>query len=292
MQLFVGCPVWACKAWVGNFYPQGTRPSDYLREYSRRLTTIEGNTTFYATPGPKALEHWVSETPESFRFCPKIPKAISHQGPLAPRVDAAREFVGTLSSLGVRLGPMFLQLPPRYSPALIDDLRLFIEAWPSDFRLAVEVRHLDWFDSPHSEVLSELLARHAMARVAIDTRPIRKLEGDRTLTGTVYATLLEVRRQKSDVPVDPQSTTDFLFLRYIGHPQLEVNAPYLDEWADRIAKTLSSGSDVFAFCHSPETVAAPFVCRDLHARVRRLIEIPALPWANAGQDRPEQQRLL
>ncbi len=292
MQLFVGCPVWACKAWVGNFYPQGTMPSNYLREYSRRLTTIEGNTTFYATPGPKALEHWVSETPESFRFCPKIPKAISHQGTLAPHIAAARQFVDTLSGLGGRLGPMFLQLPPRYSPALIDDLRLFIEAWPSDCRLAVEVRHLDWFGAPHTEALNALLARHAMARVAIDTRPIRKLEGDRILTGTVYATLLEARRQKPDVPVDPQTTTDFLFVRYIGHPQMEVNAPYLDEWADRIAKALRSGSDVFAFCHSPETVAAPFVCRDLHARVRRLIDIPALPWANADQDRPEQHRLL
>lgn len=292
MQLFVGCPVWACKAWVGNFYPPGTKPSDYLREYSHRLTTIEGNTTFYAAPGPKALDHWVSETPESFRFCPKIPKAISHQGTLAPRIAAVQEFLGTMRRLGDRLGPMFLQLPPRYSPALIDDLRLFIEAWPSDCRLAVEVRHLDWFDAPHTEALDELLTRHALARVSIDTRPIRKLEGDRILTGTVYATLLEARRQKPDVPVDPHPTTDFLFVRYIGHPEMEVNAPFLDEWAGRIAKALRSGSDAYVFCHSPETVAAPFVCRDLHTRLRRLIDIPALPWENLSQDRPEQQRLL
>lgn len=291
-RLFIGCPVWACKAWVGNFYPEGTKPADYLREYGRRLTAIEGNTTFYAVPGPKALEHWVSETPSSFRFCPKIPKAISHEGNLVPRIGAALAFVSEMKALGERLGPMFLQLPPRYSPRLFDDLRAFVEAWPSTCRLAVEVRHTDWFDAVHTAELNELLSAHAMGRVAIDTRPIRKLEGDTILSGTTYATLLEARHQKPDVPVVAERTTDFLFVRYIGHPEMDVNAPLLDEWAGHIARELSLGSDAYIFCHSPETVSAPFVARELHTRVRRLVDIPALPWDNATQDRVEQQRLL
>ncbi len=291
-RLFIGCPVWACKAWVGNFYPEGTKPAEYLREYGRRLTTIEGNTTFYAVPGPKALGHWVSETPASFRFCPKLPKTISHEGDLAPRIDAARDFVAQMKTLGERLGPIFLQLPPRYSPRLFDDLRSFVEAWPPDCRLAVEVRHLDWFGTPHDAQLNQLLAQHSIARVAIDTRPIRKLEGDKVLEGTVYATLLEARRQKPDVPVVGERTADFLFVRYIGHPDMEINAPFLEDWAVRIADELRTGSDAYVFCHSPETIAAPFVCRELHSRVRRLIDIPALPWEDASQDRFKQQRLL
>lgn len=292
MAFFVGCPVWACKGWVGNFYPDDTKPADYLREYGRRLTTIEGNTTFYAVPGPKAIEHWLSETPESFRFCPKIPKSISHEGLLAPRIAAAHEFIVVMRSLGGRLGPMFLQLPPRYSPRFMDDLQLFLDEWPADCRLAVEVRHVDWFEPPHHAQLQALLSSHNMARVAIDTRPIRKLEGHRILAGTVYATLLEARRQKPDVPVVPERTTDFLFVRYIGHPQMEINAPLLEEWAHHIAAALQSGSDAFVFCHSPETLAAPFVCRELHRAVRRLVDMPPLPWDSAGQDGYYQDRLI
>ncbi len=292
MVLFVGCPVWACKAWVGDFYPEGTRPADYLREYSRRLTTIEGNTTFYAVPGPKTVEHWLTETPPSFRFCPKIPKNISHAGPLAHQVGAAGEFIAAMRGLGGRLGPMFLQLPPRYSPRLLDDLRLFLEAWPQEFRLAVEVRHSEWFETPNDAELNALLSHRGMARVVIDTRPIRNLEGDRILAGTVYATLLEARRQKPNVPAVPQRTTDFVFIRYIAHPQMPINRPLLEEWAEHLAVELRGGTDAYVFCHSPEALIAPFICRELHAAVRRLVDIPPLPWDLAGKDAFEQDRLL
>lgn len=292
MGFFVGCPVWACKEWVGNFYPEGTKPADYLHQYGRRLNTIEGNTTFYAVPGPKAIEHWISETPDSFRFCPKLPKSISHEGLLAPRIGACQEFVKVLRDLGPRLGPMFLQLPPRYSPRLIDDLRRFVDAWPREFRLAVEVRHPDWFTAPQESELDSLLAARRMARVVIDTRPIRRLEGDRILAGTVYQTLLEARRQKPDVPVRLSSTTDFVFLRFIGHPDMAINRPFLVESADGIVGQLRRGVEVYAFCHSPETVAAPFVCRALHAEVRRKADVPPLPWDAVDSGTFEQQPLL
>ncbi len=292
MNLLVGCPVWACKAWVGDFYPQGTKPSDYLREYSHRLTTIEGNTTFYAVPGPKTIEHWLLETPPSFRFCPKVPQAISHAGPLAARIDAAHEFVDFMRALGTRLGPMFLQLPPRYSPALLDDLRLFLEAWPADCRLAVEVRHKGWFDEPSDSELNSHLSARGMARVVIDTRPIRNLEGDRILAGTVYQTLLEARRQKPDLPVLPKRTTDFLFVRYIGHPEMTINLPLLQDWAQIIADQLRSGAEAYVFCHSPQALIAPFLCRELHAAVRRQLDIPPLPCDSAGRGAFEQERLL
>ena len=179
--MYVGCPIWSFKGWVGNFYPKGTKSTDFLCEYSKRLTTIEGNTTFYAVPSPKTIETWVEQTPDTFRFCPKVPKAISHEGKLMDQLDRTKQFVNMMRGLGTRLGPMFLQLPPRYSPNLLGDLSAFLSAWASDMRLAVEVRHLDWFESPHDETLDELLAKHNMARVTIDTRPIRSLQGDKIL---------------------------------------------------------------------------------------------------------------
>lgn len=292
MKFYVGCPIWSFKGWVGNFYPKGTKSSEFLYEYSRRVTTIEGNTTFYAVPAQKTIESWVAETPDTFRFCPKVPKAISHEGKLEPVIGRADGFIDVMRGLGTRLGPMFLQLPPRYSPNLLADLGAFLAVWPRDVRLAVEVRHLDWFESPHDEALNQLLSEYNMARVTIDTRPIRDLQGDARLAGSTYESLLEARGRKPDVPVVPKRTADFIFIRYIGHPELNANLPLLDEWANYFASQIKEGAEVFAFCHSPENLTAPWICRELHKRVASQINIPLLPWNEIEPPQAEQPSLF
>lgn len=290
MSLYVGCPIWSFRGWVGNFYPEKTKASDYLREYARRLNANEGNTTFYAVPSDSNLELWAAATPETFRFCFKVPKAISHSGAIADRIDAAREFVRVMSALGSRLGPMFLQLPPSYSPAMLEDLRAFLEAWPHTMRLGVEVRHLNWFDAPANRQLNDLLASHHMARVVIDTRPIRSLDRDKILEGSVYQTLLAARRRKPNLPVMPERTSDFVFVRYIGHPQMEMNDPLLEEWANYLAGQLKQGAEAFVICHSPENLTAPWLCRELYARVARKVDLPPLPWDVLDSAKLEQDR--
>jgi uncharacterized protein YecE (DUF72 family) len=292
MAFHVGCPVWSFKGWVGNFYPKGTKPSEFLREYAKRVTTIEGNTTFYAVPSKQTIESWVESTPDSFRFCPKVPKAISHEGKLADNIDKALGFVDVMRQLGERLGPTFLQLPPRFSPNLLADLKTFLSAWPADVRLAVEVRHLDWFDPPHDVELDGLLAEHDMARVTIDTRPIRSLAGDEILAGSAYESLLEARENKPDIPVIPKRTSDFVFVRYIGHPDMGINRPFLEEWGSYLASQIRDGADVYVFCHSPDNMLAPYLCRELHARVAMAADIPPLPWDHVKPETPEQPSLF
>ena len=292
MSFYIGCPIWSFKGWVGNFYPEGTKPSEFLREYTRRLTTVEGNTTFYAVPAQKTLEAWSDEMPPNFRFCPKVPKAISHEGKLMENVERAREFIDIMRQLGTRLGPMFLQLPPRYSPKLIGDLTAFLALWPSEVRLAVEVRHLDWFDSPHDESLNDLLSEHNMARVTIDTRPIRDLNGDEILAGSVYQSLLEARERKPDVPVVPTRTADFIFVRFIGHPEVEVNNLYLKEWGNYFIPQLLEGADVYMFCHSPNNMAAPWLCRKFYAQIEKEANLPPLPWNEVDNENYEQGQLF
>jgi len=292
MDFYIGCPIWSFKGWAGNFYPQRTKPGDFLREYTRRLTTVEGNTTFYAIPPKNTIESWVAEMPEGFHFCPKLPQAISHKGTLAQHIEDALSFIDIMSQLGLRLGPMFLQLPPRYSPNLLADLEAFLAVWPRDVRLAVEVRHLDWFDAPNHEQLNDLLAQHDMARVVIDTRPIRNLKGDAILRGSAYESLLEARERKPDVPVIPERTAEFVFIRYIGHPQLAYNITFLDEWAEYLTSQLREGADAYVFCHSPDNMIAPDLCRALHQRVAEQITIPPLPWDEADASTLQQGRLF
>ena len=78
-MFYIGCPIWGYKGWVGNFFPSSTPQSNFLQVYSRKLTTVEGNTTFYATPSVETIAHWRNETPPEFRFCPKISRDISHK---------------------------------------------------------------------------------------------------------------------------------------------------------------------------------------------------------------------
>jgi uncharacterized protein YecE (DUF72 family) len=86
-HFYIGCAVWGYKDWVGELFPPGSKNADFLRLYSQRLTTVEGNTTFYATPRVEVVQRWATETPESFRFCFKIPREISHSGHLARKAE-------------------------------------------------------------------------------------------------------------------------------------------------------------------------------------------------------------
>ncbi len=277
MGFYIGCPIWTEKGWVGSLYPAGTKPSNYLRLYSQQLTTVEGNTTFYAVPAQATLQRWVEETPASFRFCPKIPKTISHAGKLSGHLAEAIHFLEIMRQLGERLGPCFLQLPPSYPPSLIEDLREFLAGWPAEAQLAVEVRHPAWFEESQHAAIQAMLASHRMARVIIDTRPIRSLAGDKILQGSVYERLVQARKQKPNLPVVIEPTAPFTFLRYIGHPDIEQNRPFLDEWAGALAGWLGEGRDAYVFCHCPDERLDPELCRELHRRVSERASIPPLP---------------
>ncbi|MBV9230684.1 MAG: DUF72 domain-containing protein, partial [Chloroflexi bacterium] len=172
-MFYIGCPMWGYKEWVGRFFPARTPASEFLRLYGQRLTTVEGNTTFYALPSIETIARWSRETPATFRLCPKISRDISH----APRLDANKDktllFIERMRGLGVRLGPIFLQLPPAFAPAQLPQLQSFLDFWPTDVRLAVEVRHPDFYTEQQGATLNTLLSQYRVARVMMDTRPIR-----------------------------------------------------------------------------------------------------------------------
>jgi uncharacterized protein YecE (DUF72 family) len=288
---YIGCPIWANKEWVGTLYPKGTKSADFLKIYARKLNTVEGNTTFYAVPSPDTLQHWVDETPETFRFCPKVPRTISHAGKLMDHREETEAFITAMSRLGSRLGPIFLQLPPTYGPALADDLRDFLDAWPAGVRLAVEVRHLAWFGPRVHGALQSLLAARHMARVTIDTRPIRALAGDPVLRGSVYQRMLLARERKPDVPVVSEPTAGFTFLRYIGHPLPAQNEEFLEEWAARLAEWRQQGLEPYVFCHCPEERVDPLLCEAFYQRVSARAPLPPLAPEPIDSE-PRQERLF
>ena len=281
-MFYIGSPMWGYKEWVGNFFPPQTPPGDFLRLYSQKLTTVEGNTTFYALPSAETVARWSQETSSYFRFCPKISRDISHSAALDARKKETEVFTQRMRGLGERLGPMFLQLPPGFSPAQMTQLQAFLEFWPRGLRLAIEVRHPKFFTEPYANELNTLLRRHNVGRVIMDSRPIR-------IGSPEEKQVLQARERKPDIPVEVVATADFTFVRYIGHPRMEVNEPLLDFWAQQMARWLQQGLTIFAFCHCPFEVHSPEICQELYRRVSSLHSLPSLP---SQPQQPEQARLF
>ncbi len=268
-MFYIGSPIWGYKGWVGNFFPASTPSGDYLRLYSRRLNAVEGNTIFYALPSPETIRRWGQETPPTFRICPKVSRSISH----APHLENSREetliLVERMSGLGTRLGPMFLQLPPSFGPTQLSQLEMFLNFWPKDVRLAIEVRHAAFFEVGHAATLNALLTQYQIARVIMDTRPIR-------IGSSEEKQILQARERKPNLPLQVTVTTDFAFVRYIGHPRMEVNEPLLNSWAQQLAEWLQRDITVYVFCHCPFEVHSPVICYALYQRISTLMPLPPL----------------
>lgn len=275
MNFYLGCAVWSYKDWVGNLYPPQSQPRDFLNLYSRRFTTVEGNTTFYALPSPETIAKWVRQTPPGFRFCPKVNREVTHQGLLVPRISEALTFLERMSGLGDRLGTVFIQLPPSYSPEFLPDLTEFLYSCKqSGMSLALEVRHLDWFGSQSSERLNYLLRKLKIARVLLDTRPIYNCPDNPQASSP---------RKKPQLPVQPTIIGDIGFVRFISHPQRQYNQPYLIQWVNSLKLWLGQGKTVYFFVHCPQEVRSPDTAKYFYSMLSADgfdLGISTLPWSS------------
>jgi uncharacterized protein YecE (DUF72 family) len=270
MNFLIGCAVWSYKGWVGDLYPTKTQSRDFLRLYSQRFLTVEGNTTFYAVPKAKTIQKWRGETPDNFRFCLKFPREITHQGLLFPQIDRAIVFIDRVVKLGNKLGCIFVQLPPNYSPVYWD-LVIFLQVLPRDkARFAVEVRHLDWFAEKDDRRLNKLLTDLGIARVILDTRPVYNCPEDPQLNSL---------RKKPLVPLVTETTTNFTLIRFISHPQAKYNRDYLLEWVKQIDRWLKKQVNIYFFIHCPIEDYSPQTGRNFQQLLEQNnVPVLPLPW--------------
>lgn len=295
IDLRLGLAIWGYRGWVGNLFPAGSRMRDLLPLYAERFNCVEGNTTFYATPDQRTIQRWSDQMPPNFRFCPKLPKAVTHSGALWPQLPLALQFCERMQDLGDRLGPLLLQLPPRYGPRQFDDLNQFLQAWTSALpaiALAVEVRHPDWFQPEVALRLNAVLEDLGLGRGLLDSRPI--YEG---MTSPLLQQLPPAQREKKPcVPLQPVVTHDFAFVRYISHPEADRNQSYLAQWVDWVTHWGQQGKTIYFFVHCPVEVYSPSNAQMFQALLEsRHIPVRPLPWnqrvLQAQQAIPDNQQL-
>lgn len=230
-HLYIGCTGWSMKEWRGRWYPEKARPQDYLTYYGQQFNTIELNTTHYRIPTPETVRKWHEQTPADFRFCPKVPQSISHDGQLGLGGDQVALFAEAIAGLGEKLGPCFLQLPPYFASDRLPILERFLARWPAALPLAVELRHGSWFTDPAAgAALFDLLEQFRVAAVITDVAGRRDV--------------LHLRL-----------TAPFTLVRFVGNGLVPSDYERIDEWIALLRRWALP--ELYFFAHEPDNIQAP-----------------------------------
>ena len=246
-RVLIGTQGWNYAAWVGPFYPDGTRPADMLRLYAQAFGTVEVDSTFYAIPPVNTVRGWAARTPDGFLLSLKLPREITHDRHLRRAEDDTELFLERARLLGPKLGPILVQMGPEFAPPEWSALEAFVRALPRDLRFALELRQERWM---RGDVLPELLAllrEHGVA-LALSDGPWMPRE-----------TVLRLAAEP---------TADFHYLRWMGpnrdltdfsHVQIDRRAE-IEEWVAALRMLPARGIDIFGYTnnlyegHSPATV--------------------------------------
>lgn len=158
----VGCAGWSVpKAYADDFPGEGT----HLERYARRFSCVEINSSFYRSHKPATYERWAASVPDGFLFAVKVPKSITHLRRLKGAESELAVFLGECGTLGPKLGPLLVQLPPSLafnSEVVSSFFTLLRQLFPGN--VVCEPRHPTWFALEASSVLSHF----EVARVAAD----------------------------------------------------------------------------------------------------------------------------
>src|SRR6476469_9950004 len=98
-EIHLGTQGWNYDAWVGPFYPVGTRPSEFLTVYARAFDSVEVDSTFYASPAEATIRSWAERTPKGFIFSLKLPQEITHEHRLRDLTGASASFFDRVLAL-------------------------------------------------------------------------------------------------------------------------------------------------------------------------------------------------
>lgn len=252
--LRIGTSSWSEKDWVGVFYPEGTKPAEYIEHYSTIYDTVECDATFYRMPSERMVDAWTRRTPENFRFAAKVPRIITHEKVLVDAEEDVTLFVETMQRLGERLGPLLFQFPYFNKKAFesadpfFERLDAFLGSLPPGPRYVVELRNARWV----GRTAQEICARHGVCLAWVEQAWMPHAEQWPKILGG--------------------PTTDFAYIRFLGdHKAIEKitdrwdevvidQSEVLEKWVPVMRGLRAQGVDVFGFFnnhfagHAPATI--------------------------------------
>jgi len=246
-NFFIGCTAWTSKEWKGKYYPQKTKSTDFLYEYGKQFNTIELNTTHYRIPKPEYIEKWKDQTPTDFKFCPKVLKYISHASDLGIGTNRIREFCDVITMFEDKLGMCFIQLPPYFGIDRISILEKFLQTFPSDVPLALELRNENFYNSEENlEKTIQLLEKYKRTFLLTDVSGRRDI---------LHMAL----------------TSDTTMVRFVGNNLHETDFNRIDEWVSKLNSWQAYGlNKVYFFPHEPDNIKAPEISEYLCDHIKKI----------------------
>jgi uncharacterized protein YecE (DUF72 family) len=240
LKVYVGCAKWGRPDWIPKLYPRGTKEKDFLSHYVQHFNSIELNATHYRIFDSAVVEKWRDTAPEGFLFCPKFYNGITHLRRLKNTETLTDSFYESVSNLGEKLGPLFLQLPPNFGLKNIDVLSSYLIRLPKDIPVFLELRHEEWFgNSAQLEDFYLLLAEEGIGMVITDTSDRRDCAHMRLTTRTA-------------------------FIRFVGNSLHPTDYTRIDDWVNRIERWINSGlKELYFFMHQHEELYSPELCQYL-----------------------------
>ena len=262
-NFYIGCANWN-RVDLKGFYPRGTK--DELVYYAQQFNSIELNATFYRNFSANQFKKWYDKTPAHFKFFPKLGQEISHWKRLKGVQEVVDAYLDNFSNLKEKLGTIFLQLNTNFSPKSFNDLQTFVENWDSDFPLAIEVRHKDWFkDKTVFIELTNLLEAYNISNVVVDTPGRRDM-------------------------MHMRLTNNEAFVRYVGANH-EIDYSRLEEWVGKLQEWVDTGlENIHFFIHQSLETGSPLLAKHfieiINERFQTKLKIPN------GKNENEQLILL
>jgi uncharacterized protein YecE (DUF72 family) len=265
--IHIGTQGWNYNAWLGPFFPDGTRSADFLTTYARAFRTVEVDSTFYAVPAESTFRSWYDRTPDDFIFALKFPQAVTHEGRLRDAIGTTELYFERIRTLGSKLGPTLIQLGPDFGPSEYPALAAFLPKLPKDLKVAVEFRQRGWI----TEDVLALLRDHNVALTLTDGPWIPR---------------------KWALKLVERPTSNFSYIRWMGpdrsivdHSHIQVDRmPELRLWRDAIRELATRVDVVYGYMSNFFAGHAPKNARDM----QELLGIPNVDPELLG----EQIRLL
>ena len=253
LEICVGCAKWN-KTDLKGFYPKGTK--DELTYYATQFNSIELNATFYGMPSADQVQTWKEKTPADFKFFPKITNTVSHFRRLLNITDVVTQFATAVLNFDEKLGMIFLQLHDNFKPKDYERLEKFVQDWPKEAPLAIELRNNEWFaDEEIFNKICDLFEKHHITNIIVDTAGRRDM--------------LHMRL-----------TTPVAFIRYVG-ANAESDYTRLDDWIERIKTWKEEGLEkLYFFVHQNIEKASPllsaYFIENLNKEFGTTIHIPEM----------------
>ncbi|HGS5163563.1 TPA: DUF72 domain-containing protein [Vibrio harveyi] len=270
LPLRLGLTMWSHNQWQQSFYGSGTKPAERLEKYAQVFHTVEGNTTFYATPTLNTVQNWKAATHDDFKFTFKLPKAITHEQMLRGCDEQLRDFMTIMEPLHERVGQWTIQLPAAFGPEHLDRLKKFCASFPPNFPLGVEVRHMAFFSKGEEErALNQWLLESGIDRIIMDSRPVFAAQ-------PTTEAVIDAHQKKPRVPVHAIATAKHPMIRFIGHPDMDGNLRFFEPWLNKLPMWIEQGIQPYLMIHTPDNVLAPELAEKLYKQLQLKLSLPNL----------------